>query len=318
MGAIEEDDHMQPFELGVVTDEIDANLDRACSVAAELGMSVVELNTIWGRQAETLDDGDVARVCAIVGRYHLRVDAMGTPAFKAIELSKTPDFGTSESFAQHLHIIRRAARIARTLGSLAPEPAVRIFTFRREGMVGLGNPSPILPDGGGLPNQILERIVEGLTLACRVAREEGVRLLVENVRSCWANTGVHAAQIVAATDRPELGVIWDVANDFVSCGQPYHAGYEATRPYAVCAHIKDARIVDATTGLTAWMPVGHGEVDTTGQIAALLRDGFPGPLLLETHWRGDGLTAEESSRQSFAGLVAAIERAGGTVDTARP
>ena len=295
------------FPLGVVTDEIDPDFGHACSVAAELGMQVVEMNNLWGKPADRLEPAEVERVREIVKRHNLRVDAVGTLAFKALEFSKNPNLATSAEYAEHLETVGRAARIARTLADVSAEPAVRIFSFRREPMEGLGNPWPILPDGGGLSDATLERIAEGLHRACDLAREEGVRLLVENVRSCWGNTGVNTARILAASNRPELAVIWDVANDFVSCGQSYREGYLATKPYATCVHFKDAKVVDPAIGLTAWMPIGQGAVDVDGQVADLLRDGFSGPVLLETHWRGDGLSKEESSRQSFAGLVRGIQ-----------
>jgi sugar phosphate isomerase/epimerase len=299
---------MAPFTLGVVTDEIDADLQRACRIAAELGMGVVELNTVWDKPADQLQPAEVAQAAGIIGGLGLRIDAVGTLALKALELSTVPVFAHSAAFAAHLAAIRRAARVARALGPLCSPPAVRIFSFRREPMVGLGNPWPILPDGGGLPEATLERIAEGLSLACDLAREEGVRLLVENVRSCWGNSGVHTARIVAATARPELGIIWDVANDYVACGRPYHEGYAAVAPWMEGVHVKDARVVDSATGLTAWVRVGDGAVDIQGQLAALWRSGFSGPVLLETHWRGEGLDREASTRRSFAGLRAALER----------
>lgn len=299
---------IRQFPLGVVTDEIGPDFARACAVAAELGMEVVEMNSLWGKPADRLEPTEVEQVREIVKRHGLRVDAVGTLAFKAIEFGKNPNLDTSAEYAEHLDTIGRAARIARALADVSAEPAVRIFSFRREPMEGLGNPSPILPDGGGVSDAVLERIVEGLHGACDLAREEGVRLLVENVRSCWGNTGLNTARILQAANRPELAIIWDVANDFVSRGMSYRVGYLATKPYATVMHFKDARVVDPAIGLTAWTAIGEGEVDVDGQVADLLRDGFAGPVLLETHWHGEGLTNEESSRRSFAGLARSIER----------
>ena len=300
---------MRPLTFGVVTDEVDQDFDRACHVAHELGMGVVELNNLWGKPAEQLEPNEVRRVREIVQRYDLRLDVIGTLALKGLELSKNPILDHSEEFADHLDSIRNAARVAQALADVSLEPGVRIFSFRREEMVGLGNPSPILPDGGGLSEITLNRIVEGLNKACDVARAEGVRLLVENVRSCWGNTGLNTTRILDATNRPELRIIWDVANDWVSCGKTYQEGYLATKPYTVCVHFKDAKLIDPGTGLTAWTPIGQGAVDVDSQVVDLLRNGFDGPVLLETHWRGEGLSKEESSRRSFAGLKSAVERA---------
>ena len=297
---------LAPFPLGVVSDEIDQDLEHVCQVAVDLGLQVLELNTLWGKPADRLEPDEVTRVHDLLRRYHLRIDAVSTLAFKALELSTEPNLRHSPQFAEHMAAIQRASGIARSLADVAITPAVRIFAFRRVPMSGLGNPSPILPDGGGIPDSMLLRIVQGLRLACDLARDEGVRLLLENVRSCWNNTGVNTARIVELTNRAELSILWDPANDFVSCGLPYATGYAAVKPYMAAVHCKDARIVDPAGGLTAWMPIGQGGADMPGQIATLLDDGFRGPVLLETHWRGDGLSREASSRQSFAGLQAAI------------
>src|SRR5438445_421656 len=51
-------------------------------------------------------------------------------------------------------------------------------------------------------------------------------------------------------------------------------------------------------------------VDWAGQFRALAKDGYAGALSLETHWRLKGGTAEESSRQSMAGMKDLLQRAG--------
>src|SRR5436305_1358767 len=150
---------MSPPIFGVVADEIDPDLERACQVAVELGMQVIEINDYRGKPIDQLDRSEIEAVHHIIGARGLRVDAVGTLALKALELSKNPDLSASADFAEHLATIRRAARVARALADVSPEPAVRIFSFRREPMQGLGNPSPIYPDGGGLGSETLERIV---------------------------------------------------------------------------------------------------------------------------------------------------------------
>ena len=40
---------MKRYEFGVVTDEIDQDFARACSIAREEGMSYVELHNLWGK-----------------------------------------------------------------------------------------------------------------------------------------------------------------------------------------------------------------------------------------------------------------------------
>jgi sugar phosphate isomerase/epimerase len=55
--------------------------------------------------------------------------------------------------------------------------------------------------------------------------------------------------------------------------------------------------------------MGAGAIDWTGQFTALKRDGYHFAVSLETHWRG-AATAEESSRQSWAGMKEQLRKAG--------
>ena len=58
-----------------------------------------------------------------------------------------------------------------------------------------------------------------------------------------------------------------------------------------------------------WMPVGKGIINWVGQFEALKKAGYNLGVSLETHWRGAG-TPEESSRQSWAGMKADLQKAG--------
>jgi sugar phosphate isomerase/epimerase len=296
--------------MSVVSDEIDQDLDRACQVARELGMHAVELNTLWGKPVDQLTAGEVSRVATLVDRYGLKVSCVSVASLKAIEFSEQPDLTQSAQFAEHLEMITNAARVADALAGRMLARHVRIFSFRREPMQGLGNPWPILSDGGGIDAATLTRIVQGLDSAADLAKKLGVRLLIENVRSCWGNSGANTAAILRAANRPELRAIWDIGNDYVSCGQRFYTGYRALTGYIEAVHWKDAAVLDWSTGLTAWMPVGEGGLDVPGQMAAFAVDGLPGPFVLETHWRGEHLSKEASSRHSFAGLQRHMTAAG--------
>ena len=295
---------MLPFRFGAVTDELDDDLDRALAIARDLGIGAVELNQLWGRGVVELPETEIARAERILGAAGTNIVAIDSPCFKPCVLDhlRAGRVGEDPEVARHLALLDRALELARRFSA----PFVRLFSFRRSGIVGLGNPSPRPPDGGPIPEEMLDRIAEGLREAARRAEEAGVMLILENVRSCWANTGINTAAVLEAVDSPALRALWDPANDFVSGGVPYPTGYEAVRPHLQHVHVKDARIEDAAAGLTSWAPIGEGEVDYQGQIRALLEDGYPGVVALETHWRPAGGSAEAASRHSFAGLLALV------------
>jgi sugar phosphate isomerase/epimerase len=135
-----------------------------------------------------------------------------------------------------------------------------------------------------------------------------VTLALENVRSCYANTGSNLQRVVGAVGADNLRMIWDPANSFVSGQRAYPDGYDALDKFRILdVHVKDARLLDAATGLTDWTCVGEGQVDYGPQLGALARDGYRGPLTIETHWH----PREYATRTTFAGLLQALQEGAG-------
>ena len=296
-----------PFSVGVVNSEISSDVDVGVAVAADLGMSQIEIEDFWGRAAYECDDAIVERTRAAVERGGLYVSAVGTQAFKVLILppGDVGDLAAIDGWDQHRIELEGGIRVAQALGS----PYVRIFSCRRDDMIGMGNPSPRLPDGGPLPDDRLAGIVAVLRDAGDRAEAAGVTLLVENVRSCWGNTAVNTVRILEAADHPCVRLNWDPSNGFVSGGNPFPHGYQLARPWTEHVHIKDARVVDHATGLIAWECIGRGEVDFVGQFRALIDDDFAGAVNLETHWHPEHRSREANSRESFAGMLHALELA---------
>jgi sugar phosphate isomerase/epimerase len=271
-------------------------------------MRSVEIQEFFGKPPLDATDEDLARARALLDENGLAVSTIGSQFLKPVLLGnvKKGEVGQDPHFKSDLEILKATIRAARKLGA----PIVRTYGFRRDDMIGLGNPSPRLPQGGPLPDEVLEKIAEGLRIAAGMAADEGLILGLENVRSCWANSGYNTGKIVRATDHPALKVEWDPGNDFVSGGQPNAEGYEAVRGSICHVHVKDARVVDHATGLIEWLPVGQGEVGWVEQFARLRRDGYEGTLALETHWHPKQADGEanrvEDSRISFEGIKAAL------------
>ena len=287
------------FRLGVITDEIDADLDRALTVAAELGLREVELNGLWGRSVTELTEEEAARVEQRVRQGGFQVCAVGTPAFKAMLLDGPESPEERPEFRFHLDTVRRGCELAFRWDA----PYVRVFSFRKSGMAGLGNPSPRLLGGGSVPDDYLKMIVAGLRQAADVASGYGRVLVVENVRSCWGNTCRNTAMILAAVGHPALKMVWDPGNDYVSGEEDLLAGYEAARRWTAHVHLKNAVVVDPESGLTRWERIGGGDLDLAPGLRRLREDGYAGTVVLETHWQGNGLSKEESTRASFADLM---------------
>ena len=293
------------FTYSLVANEVSDDLDQSMSFAVTHGMSALELDTVWGVPIETTDAEAHARVRDALQRAGLAAAMVLSPAFKSLRLADADpdDLASLPGWREHLDQLTAAMDFAVAVGC----PRVRLFTGRRD--VGGDNPSPRLPDGGGLPAARLDAIRAILLDAAGRAENLGLTLCVENVRSCFGNSGRNTAAILAAVDHPSVRTIWDPANDFVSGGDDFRAGYEAVKPWMAHVHAKDATVVDASTGLTAWTAIGQGDLDWPAQIRALLDDGYDGRISLETHWHPEGRSRAQNSHDSFTGLRRAVQAA---------
>ena len=119
-------------------------------------------------------------------------------------------------------------------------------------------------------------------------------------------------------DRPEDGILvitlsaegrLNAVNAAMHGETPYPDGYDRLPKDRIGhVHCKDvARKPDGTGN--EWAAMGRGLIDWVGQFRALKRDDFHNAISLETHWRGAG-TAEESTRQSMAGMKEQLRKAG--------
>ena len=295
----------QTFTYSLVANEVSDDLDKSMSFAVTHGMSALELDTAWGVPIETADADARARVRDALRQAGLEATMVLSPAFKALRLADADpgNLASLPGWREHLDLLTAAMDFAAAIGC----PRVRLFTGRRD--VGGDNPSPRLPDGGGLSAERLDAIRAILLDAAGRADDLGLTLCVENVRSCFGNTGPNTAAILAAVDHASVRAIWDPANDFVSGGESFRAGYEAVKPWMVHVHAKDATVVDPATGLTAWTAIGQGDLDWPAQIRALLDDGYSGRISLETHWHPEGRSRAQNSHDSFTGLRGAVQAA---------
>jgi len=292
-----------PFTFSVVSNEIDEDMEIVVDVAKDLGIGAIELGSVWLKPPTQLTSQEVDRIETLVQQAGMRINMILSTCLKSVRVANVPEgqVGRSIEFQDHMEDLRRAIALAKQF-----DATVRIFSFRRENMIELGNSSPRLPQGGTIARDSMRKVVEGLSVACEIAARAGVTLALENVRSCYANTGTNTQRIVDAVGAHNLKIIWDPANSFVSGQEAFPEGYEELEmSLLVDVHIKDAKLRDAALGWTDWVCVGDGEVNYPGQLAALARDGYRGTLTVETHWQ----PREYATRKTFDGILQALTAA---------
>ena len=285
------------FKLSVITDEITQDLGHALEIASrEFGLGYVELRSMWKKNIIHLDEKETAEAHRLLKKYELRVTDIASPLFKtdwpdapkSKYSPKNPQFGADYTFAQQGEVLERAIGAAKAFGT----DRVRCFDFWR-----LEDPKPFR---AAMDDKLRET-------AAAVA-PKGITLLLENEFGCNTATGEESGRTLQAVQAPNFKLNWDPGNAAYRGEKAYPDGF-AKVPKDRIGHMHCKDVKRKADGNFEWEAMGRGIIDYEAQFRAMLQMGYAGTMSLETHWRGAG-TEEESSRQSWVGMKALLQKAG--------
>jgi sugar phosphate isomerase/epimerase len=285
------------FKLSVITDEITQDFGHALEIASrEFGLAHVELRTLWNKNIINLDEKETAEMRRLLKKYELQVTDIASPLFKTdwpgAPKSKyspeKPQFGADYTFAQKGEVLERSIGTAKALGC----NRIRCFDFWR-----LEDPQPFRA-----------AMDEKLRETAGAVALKNISLLLENEFACNTATGAEAARTLQAVQSRNLLLNWDPGNAAYRGETAFPDGFEKL-PKERIGHMHCKDVVRKADGSYEWAAMGRGIIDYAGQFRALLKAGYSGTMSLETHWRGAG-SAEESSRQSMAGMKELLRTAG--------
>lgn len=245
-------------------------------------MTGAELRMISGKNIMDLSDDDLDRVEALVRQRGFEVISIASPLFKCV-LPGAPEvdarfqqdmFAAKHTFEDQPRLAERAFAIANRFGA----KIVRVFSFWRTVQ----------------PEACFESVVRELERIAESASKHGLIIGLENEHACNIATAAETRRVLDRVQHPNLQVVWDPANAYVSGEDPFPGGYRLLpRERVVHVHAKDCHM----EGLKPiWGPLGTRGVDWKGQVSALLSDGYKGYLSLETHWAGPAGNKFEASR----------------------
>jgi sugar phosphate isomerase/epimerase len=251
---------------------------------------------MWNKNILNLDAKEVAEARRILEKYKLRVTDIASPLFKvdwpgAPKSQYSPkgaQFNADFTFGQQTEVLERSIELAKAFQT----DRVRCFDFWR------------LEDQKPYRAAMNARLLADAL----IAGKKGVTLLLENEGACNTGTAAEAAKVLAEVQTPSLMLNWDPGNAAARGEKAYPEGYALLPKERIGhCHCKDVTKKADAKGYD-WAAMGRGIIDWTGQFEALKRDGYHFAVSLETHWRGSG-TAEESTRQSWAGMKEDLQKA---------
>jgi L-ribulose-5-phosphate 3-epimerase len=286
---------VKQFKLGVITDEVTQDFEKALLWAKGYGLGWVELRFVWNKYVTDFAADDVTRAKELLAKHGMKVSVVDSAYFKTLLPGTQSKFSEGKAdplqsdLSQQAAILERAIARAKDFGT----DKVRIFSFLR------------LAD----PNTVFDRVAKELERTAEIAKRENIRLVLENEFSCNVATGAEGAAMLKAVTSPSLGLNWDPGNAFAAGETPYPNGYDALDKKRIWhMHLKDA--APAPKGEEAkWMPIGGGKIDFPGQFRALIKSGYEGTMSLETHYLNAAKNKEASSRESMDGLLKVIREA---------
>jgi sugar phosphate isomerase/epimerase len=266
------------MQISLITDEISADLETAFEIGASWGIRDFELRTVGNHRVPDFPGYQKSRLKELLEEYQARIVAISPGLFKCPFPAKSRGRFSVQALDHLLYQKwQRAVDLVRfNEEELLPKSLeyaveigakiVVIFSFERNGPA-----SNVAPD----------EIIEILRAAAIQAEHLGLQLAVEVENGYWADSGQHTFDLISRVNRPGLGVNWDPGNAFEAGDIPYPTGYQAIRKYVKHLHFKD--VIRLSNGACEYAV--EGQIDWTGQIAALVKDRYSGHLSIETHMR---------------------------------
>jgi len=277
-----------PFKLGIITDEITENFGQALDFISSYSLGYCELRELWGKNVMNLSKEELGRAKDLIEKHHLRVSDIGSPIMKynlpempAVN-EKRDTFRADFTEQDTERLLDESFELARFFGT----QKVRIFSYWR-----VAEPEKAYP-----------YVRERLAKAAERAGKADMLLVLENEHECNVGTGKELGRVLKDINSQHLRGNWDAGNAAMLDEVPYPDGYGYVRGWIAHTHVKDAK-KDPKTGKLEWAPVGAGFIDWTGQLKALLADGYDGTMSLETHYRRADGNKVESTRESLEGLL---------------
>jgi sugar phosphate isomerase/epimerase len=264
---------MQKFRIGAITDEFSPDLEVALKSMAEVGMEAAELRMVFGKNIIDLTDEEVDRATALCQAHGMKIVSIASPLLKCTlpdappidERFQQDMFAAKHKFEDQPRLTERAFEIAGRTGA----KIIRVFSYWRV----------VNPDA------VFTRVIEALRALAAKAAGHGLTIGLENEHACNIATAAESARALSAlSDVPNIQLVWDPANAYISGEIPYPGGYmQLPAGRIVHVHAKDCKL-DGHKPI--WGALGEQDIDWSGQIAALERDGYTGYINLETHWLG--------------------------------
>ncbi len=281
-------------KLGVITDGISREFERALTVMNEFDLKQAELQFLWDKEVGDLSDAQLNRAQQLVTAHEVEVSCISRHVFGGLALADLSP--TAPAYLAHLDALNRCIDMAQALDC----PLVRIMSFKKE-MILFGSHGA---EEWNVASGAWDKARELIGGAVRIAADRGITLVVETGNNAITNSAYLACKLIDELGSERLKLLWDPANALYSTEVAYPDGYKALRGgYLGHVHLKDV-VVDIAKASVTCRQLGSGQMAPylKDLAAALTAEGYDGSISLESVYRPLGGSFEDGFRASVAVL----------------
>ena len=264
-------------KLGVITDGISREFERALAVMNEFGLTQAELQFLWDKEVGDLSDAQLDKAQRLVAAHEVEVSCVSRHVFGGLALGDLSL--TAPVYLEHLAALNRCIDMAQALDC----PLVRIMSFKKE-MILFGSQGA---EEWNVATGAWDKARELISGAAQIAEDRDITIVVETGNNAITNSAYLARKMVDEVGSERLKVMWDPANALYSTEAAFPDGYNSLRGGCLGhIHLKDV-VVEIAKATISCRQLGTGEMAPylDDMATALKADGYAGAISLESVYR---------------------------------
>ena len=279
-------------KLGVITDGISTDFEHALKVMSANNLNQAELQYLWDKEVGDFNKSEIDKIEELLKSYKMEVSCISRHNFSGIGVHEI-NIGDN-TYNQHMEKFKECIGMAQRLGS----PLVRIMSFKKE-MVLFGEHGA---EKWNVSEGAWSKLVELLTPVVKLAKEEGIMLVVETGNNAMITSCFLGKKLIDDLGTKHLKVLWDPANALYCGENPSKNALDSmVGGYLGHVHMKDVEVAihQATIKCVA---LGEGQMAPHLSIIAnrLTEIGYDGSMSLESVYRPDGGDFEDGFNASIS------------------
>jgi Sugar phosphate isomerases/epimerases len=253
------------MKLGIITDEVTQEIDRAVDFALRHKLDGVELRSLDDQNIDEIPISRVKEIKEILDYNGLEVCNLSSSFFKC-------SIDSSKEYDDNIEKLKRLTERAHILNC----SSIRGFAFFTNGCF----------------EKRMDEIIGKFQRPIEMLASERLYLLLEADPSVFTSNCKKLSKLITAINSDCVKAIYDPGNDIYDpdCERPYPEGFNSIKDYIKHVHIKDALKRD---GKPESVKVGTGEVPYESIFKGLSDIGYDGYVVLETHYRPHAEIPEE-------------------------